>query len=821
MIRYADPSVCVDCRAPIDPGDTRCADCGLDLTAPLTLELFRTLQHADHLLERLRTPEPESTPARAREPEAAPDAGPVPPVVEPPARPRRQWTVPTVLLTLGGLCLAVAALVFLAVAWGLLGVGGRTAVLLAVTAAAGVGTVLSARRGLLVAAETLGALTGLFAALDLAGAVAAGWFGDPSVPMAMLAGGLVLAAAGFGFALALGAGTGRLLYAPQVWAAIAADLAALGALIEFGRPAATFTVVVFASGITGGLAFWTGQRVLGVDLAGLAGLGWLGLAALGLVRTLENLPDVVLTDVLPLAIAAVLAGAVVPASPLPRPLRIVAGVVAVWMAALAASAWSLATVNHSAVVIVAVVVAAAGVAVGARGIGLEVCRMVALTGTAGLILVAGLWLAVLAVSIGSGVEDALSAAAPDDWLRRFDRIGDSDPDLPRPWTVPLAAAGAAGSWFARRRRLARVPVATYAAGAVAVGAPVVLGYVDLLVVAAGLALVVAGAEVVAATQSVRRASHWLAAGVAWVVAAVIATYHPGPGLAVTGCAAVVASLVIRLGSATERLTAAAVAPPLTAGAVGYLGGILDVSGHRTAAAAIGAVLLLALSARLLGWAREAVSQTASRAVLYVATLLTAGVATAGAETSGWLAAYLSLTAAGAAVAGIADRSRPVGAVASALGLAALWVRLDDTGVETAEAYTLPLAATVLAFGAWVLWRDSSARTAPTLGPGLSLALAPSLVLAVAEPITLRALLVAAACLALFALGAALRWHAPLVIGALAGAVLVAAELFPYHDAVPRWVLLSAIGVGLLAAGIRWEALASAGRRAWGAASEFR
>ncbi len=70
-------------------------------------------------------------------------------------RPRRHGlrptSVPAILLGLGALCLLVAAVIFLAVAWSWLGVGGRTAVLVGLTVAVGrprgrTGTARAARR---------------------------------------------------------------------------------------------------------------------------------------------------------------------------------------------------------------------------------------------------------------------------------------------------------------------------------------------------------------------------------------------------------------------------------------------------------------------------------------------------------------------------------------------------------------------------------------------------------------------------------------------------------------------------------------------------
>jgi hypothetical protein len=71
-------------------------------------------------------------------------------------------------------------------------------------------------------------------------------------------------------------------------------------------------------------------------------------------------------------------------------------------------------------------------------------------------------------------------------------------------------------------------------------------------------------------------------------------------------------------------------------------------------------------------------------------------------------------------------------------------------------------------------------------------------------VSLRALLLGAACLALVVAGTRLRWGAPLVLGAVFGAVLVLRHVTPLADAVPRWALIGTAGALLVAMGITWE-----------------
>jgi len=220
---------------------------------------------------------------------------------------------------------------------------------------------------------------------------------------------------------------------------------------------------------------------------------------------------------------------------------------------------------------------------------------------------------------------------------------------------------------------------------------------------------------------------------------------------------------------------------------------LDVERRWAGMVAIGVVYAAALALR----------PRADRVFLGAGTLIAMlGAAAVGATSQGWLAAELTVAAAGCAVVAILERSRVVGVVATTLGLVSLWLRLGASDVHTPEAYTLPLAAVVLTVGFWALRRDPSRRTVPTIGTGLALALVPTWALAIAHPLTWRALVAGLACAGLVAAGSALRWQAPLVLGGVAGAVLALVEIAPYANAVPRWVVLVAIGACLLAAGIR-------------------
>ncbi|MCW2768192.1 MAG: hypothetical protein JWO11_4151, partial [Nocardioides sp.] len=301
MTRYSDPYLCPDCQSRLPVNSTACPVCSLPLQGPLAIQLFNTLRSADELLLQLRA---SGAPVAATATPIIPTGGayPAPSIERPvPSRGIRVASVPTILLGLGALCLLVAAVAFLAVAWSWLGVGGRTAVLVALTlATGGAGTWLGGRR-LRVAAESLTTVALGLLTLDVVGADNAGWLGDPS-----LAAGVCLVGGALGAASVALTFTPRRLLAPQVGAVLGGWLLVAGAVgvsshdhVVFGAGVLTFaalaglgrvrraTLLAWAA-LVGGWTWWVALALSGlaeaIDHASLRelwtqGHGWSLLAA--------------------------------------------------------------------------------------------------------------------------------------------------------------------------------------------------------------------------------------------------------------------------------------------------------------------------------------------------------------------------------------------------------------------------------------------------------------------------------------------------------------------------------------------------------------
>jgi hypothetical protein len=171
----------------------------------------------------------------------------------------------------------------------------------------------------------------------------------------------------------------------------------------------------------------------------------------------------------------------------------------------------------------------------------------------------------------------------------------------------------------------------------------------------------------------------------------------------------------------------------------------------------------------------------------------------------------TVAGAGVTVAGLVNRRRRWCHAAGPilLGIAYI-VRLAESRVDVIEAYTAPFAVALLAVGLWAM-RRQDIGTVRALGPGVTLALLPSLPQALDEPTSLRALLLGLVAVALIAVGLARRWRAPFVGGTIVALLLVIANIGPWAMALPRWVLIAALGAVAIGIGATWESRVRNGR----------
>ncbi|WP_030787103.1 SCO7613 C-terminal domain-containing membrane protein [Streptomyces sp. NRRL S-920] len=208
---------------------------------------------------------------------AAGPAGPSPRPAGPPGPGATPPSAQNVLLTLGGVLLTIAAIAFTVVSWGHLGIGGRGAVLGAVTLVALGAPALLLRRSLRSTAE---AVAGLALALTVLDAYALRYLALPDVDALSYAAGTsaVLATLWAGYGLLLG---GLRLPLPTAVATAQLPLVLWAGAVQAGDHAMTAALLVTAAFDTA-LALWTTVRsVRVVALAGGCALGLWGAASAG------------------------------------------------------------------------------------------------------------------------------------------------------------------------------------------------------------------------------------------------------------------------------------------------------------------------------------------------------------------------------------------------------------------------------------------------------------------------------------------------------------------------------------------------------------
>lgn len=827
MSRLADPTICPDCRAALD-GAGSCTSCGLRLAGPLAAELWQLMLRADGLVERLRTDPAVPVPAASAAPGTVTAPAGIPRAPRTPARRRlTAASVPVVLLGLGGLSLLVSAVVFVAVAWSSLGIGARTAILLLVTGLLAAAAAAVTRRGLRGAAETLWVVVAGMLALDLAGARGAGMLGLDAISDRHAAGlvGLLLLAAGTGAAWwSASRPTGR-LRAPQVVAGLGLLTVTVAEAFTAGHPVAATSVAV---GLLAGLALLVSRPLpwTSYGAAALAALSWLGVVADGLHRVDDSTGGAAWWSNLhgwPLLVATGYAAALACAPVRDeqrdgRPTRALRRVAAAG-ALVCASVLVIGPLDRPTLDLVvgsAVVVALGSLARFRGTVWAGPAAVLAGAGCTALLveLVVRPWTTLVSLPVHG--RTPLATPMP------------VDTDAAAPWTVlVVAAALLAAAWGAaatapsplRHRIRARLLPGI---------APAAVG------LAAGTLVVTAGAPLWVGAVAFTVALAAAALGV------VLQQGEPEAELAAVVAAVLLAAPAWRLAMASHLLTAllcSAAAIALVAGhrwlragllwsagttmlaALGVLSGALAVAAWSLFADASAANLALALAACAAGTglaarfgARDAEARIAAELTALLVGL--AGVALSPTAP----AAATAATVVGGAICLLAaldrDRDRLGWLGAAVLGVATV-LRVVG-GVSAPELATLPAAALLLAAGAWRMHRDREVDSLTALGSGLTLALAPSLLLALDEPVSVRGVLVGGAAVAALAAGAVRRLSAPLLAGAVTTGVLAVRHLGPVAEALPRWISFGGLGLVLLGVGVTWESR----RRELGAAARY-
>lgn len=758
--------------------------------------------------------------------------GPAPahsaPAFGPPAPAARAHSAQNVLLVLGGLLLTVAALAFTLVSWGDMGIGGRSAVLTAVTAGALIAPAALLRRGLSSTAEALAALASVLMVLDAYAVY------EVAVPDADGAGYAATASA----VLAV------------LWAAYGLLLDRLRLPLPLAVCAAQLPLVLWAWAGGAGALWFAGALLVTAALDGVL--------ALRLTRASVRVPACVglcVTGGTGLLVALVEsltaggpAGAVAPGALLlagaglalagahraPGPFAVAGGAVAGLAAVAAVGGVAAAGVPDGWPVLVYLLCGGALLAGVRAPLGQAAARgLVRASGAvaAGAVLIS--LPAVMVVAAGpvtrlggvwSGLPDSARGAVGAEELPWREMAA-----APVVLLLVAVALGAAYRWWEGVVRWAGPaagarPAWRDAAGAAAValawsGLTVLPAALDLSFAAAlagQLVLVVAafavavgglrgGAPAVALTAGVTGSAG--AAGAGLLSLATEAATYTAFGLLVAVFTAVAVALEPAGGrvSAPVAVRAASACAAVVCAAVpaAALGASLGLAVHESAPLLLAVPVVTALlGARLKGHPVALPVELTGAAAGAVAVAMALGDAR-------FLALVLALCAVVASGTALRPERRPLaGYLATGLFVLAAWVRLSVSGVSAPEAYTLPVTVPALVIGVLRRRGDASVSSWTAYGAGLAVTLVPSLFAAWGDPGWPRPLLLGAAALVITLLGARLRLQALLVLGGAVLALDALHELAPYvvqvAGALPRWVAPALAGVLLLAVGATYE-----------------
>ncbi|MFH9652465.1 SCO7613 C-terminal domain-containing membrane protein [Streptomyces anulatus] len=820
------------------------------------------------LLAALRPPAPTAAPGWNPSAWGAPPSGrpgaPAQPWGYVPKQPSAPRSAQNVLLTLGGLLLTVAAVAFTLVSWGSMGIGGRSAVLAAVTLGALIAPAVLLRRGLAATAEALAALALVLTLLDVYAvhAVAApdtDGLGFTAVASAVLA---VLWTA---YGLALGK-----LRLPLPAAVVLAQWPLLFWAWGAGAPALVVGWALLATAVLDGVIALRGKGP-GVRVTACVGGSAMGFSALMVGLALSTTASGPLGAAAPGALllaaaAAALAGAWRAPKGFARTGGVVAGLAAVAAvggvpAAALSDGWRVLAYLLCGLALAGVVRAglprdAARGVLAASGVVVAGALVWALPSLAAVLLgpvtlLSDVWAgspAGFRSALGSTLPWSELAAAPVvlalvagllgsayRWWPSVVRIAaplGAREETPEPddasaaagtpgaaWTAP---PGAGAPWYtvggagARRRPSGAALRGAAGAGALALGwgalllAGVVLD-VPYAVAVAGETALVGGllALAVRGAGSGRGAS---AVPVTALVGAVsgavsvglLSLASEGAAYAVFGALAVLfAGAAVRVGAEVPRAVFAVASVVWGTALTGFAGRSLDLDPHEAAPL----VLLVPAVTVLLG-ARLRRNPVALPVELTGAlgALVAVGLAVSDAP---FLALVLALCGVLAAGAAVRPERRPVaGYLAAALFVLATWVRLAASEVSFPEAYTLPVTVPALVVGALRRRRDPEASSWTAYGPGLAATLLPSLAVAWTDTDWLRPLLLGVAALVITLLGARYRLQALLVLGGVVLALDGLHELAPYvaqvAGALPRWLPPALAGLLLLVVGATYE-----------------
>jgi hypothetical protein len=133
-----------------------------------------------------------------------------------------------------------------------------------------------------------------------------------------------------------------------------------------------------------------------------------------------------------------------------------------------------------------------------------------------------------------------------------------------------------------------------------------------------------------------------------------------------------------------------------------------------------------------------------------------------------------------------------------------WALLAALEVETLEFFTAPPAAILFLIGLWRLEKRPEVGSWSTLALPILAGIGPSLIMALGDGDVVRRVGVGAAAVVVIIAGLQRRWQAPLVLGSIALAIMTINELLLVEHFIPVWVPPAIGGAILIGVGATFE-----------------
>lgn len=796
VVQAANQHKCPSCAHPTLYAAGTCTNCGLNLTHPQLAFLFDILQQVDYLRANMVGVTPLNTKTSKQDREVK----------------SFNFSVQNLILGLGGLCVSVAAIIFLAVSWNALPIAGRTAILGVVSSLFVGFTFYVAKKKLKGTTETFAALAVALLGFDFVGSFHAGWWGSLDAAVVWVVSGSILVALSVGFGMILARISGFQLYLLQVTAALAWFSTWISATTAGNDLRITYLLLLVNSIILSYVAYKVKQTLLYPAVVVIGGLVYITFTILGLQDALEshvnNTND--FDNLWVLGVSAIVAA--------------IAAFVhtnIAWRCICWSSAAILLTIDLTLPIVQTASTAAIVFAVLSVSFTLiasftshKIVSYITFSFAGFTSLIVGAMWFVFAV--------ATWGVFSFDTARMVAKYKE-DPFLYSP--IFALTATVVLVFILGLNKYKTLKADFYVAASVLIVLPTLL-YANInetLVVGAVLSVLLVNmfAKLPHYTSDVKAQGFNIAATILsfTYLTVYLNRNHIIDILIATSILAIFYNAWLSKSTALRVLAAMFFIPAnlFWASCFTNLVGL----GSVEQAAVVLLVCAVSIMTYLVNfWFDEHPDYTPVGLLQTFLSLLALGILFN--TPSGQLVIVIATLGVLAASISVAVSYEQVYSyiMVALWSLFTLWKLFDVLNIDSWEAVAVSIGILGVTYGSWFMVRKQ-VSSSWVLAPGIFIGTFGSWVISLSQPVSLRALIVGIVLLVMLVIALYFKLQAPLVLSVCAGIGLVVAQLVPYAGSVPQWVVLAIAGILLLGIGVRWEHVLVSGKKTWSSLNSMR